>query len=153
MDRTIDILDLAPEVRELVGACELTGKRVLFTRNDRPMVALVSYDEWLALRETIDIAMIRESEEDRRTSHRVDGMPNDRIYITERADVQWQALSDDDREAVRSVLVTIDEDPIAGAPLFEPLRGFWSYRAGALRIIYRIVTEARFILILGVEKV
>jgi len=55
-DRTLDILDLAPDVRELVGACELTGKRVLFTRNGRPVVALVSYDEYLALRETIDVA-------------------------------------------------------------------------------------------------
>ena len=55
-DKTIDILDLAPEVRELVGACELTGKRVLFARDGRPVVALVSYDEYLALRETIDIA-------------------------------------------------------------------------------------------------
>ena len=55
-DRTIDILDLAPDVRELVGACELTGKRILFTRNGRPVVALVSYDEYVALRETIDIA-------------------------------------------------------------------------------------------------
>ncbi len=43
-------------MRELVGECELTGRRTLFTRNGRPVVALVSHDEWLALRETLDIA-------------------------------------------------------------------------------------------------
>jgi PHD/YefM family antitoxin component YafN of YafNO toxin-antitoxin module len=56
MEKRIDILDLPPEVRELVGECELTGRRTLFLRNGRPAVALVSHDEWLALRETLDIA-------------------------------------------------------------------------------------------------
>jgi len=42
-------------VRELVGECELTGRRTLFMRNGRAVVALVSHDEWLALRETLDI--------------------------------------------------------------------------------------------------
>jgi len=56
MEKRIDILDLPPDVRELVGECELTGRRTLFTRNGRPVVALVSHDEFLALRETIDIA-------------------------------------------------------------------------------------------------
>ena len=55
MEKRIDILDLPPEVRELVGECELTGRRTLFLRNGRPVVALVSHDEWLALKETIDI--------------------------------------------------------------------------------------------------
>lgn len=56
MEKRIDILDLPPAVRELVGECELTGRRTLFTRNGRAVVALVSHDEWLALRETLDIA-------------------------------------------------------------------------------------------------
>jgi PHD/YefM family antitoxin component YafN of YafNO toxin-antitoxin module len=56
MEKRIDILDLPPDVRELVGECELTGRHTLFTRNGRPVVALVSHDEWLALKETIDIA-------------------------------------------------------------------------------------------------
>ena len=56
MEKRIDILDLPPDVRELVGECELTGRRTLFLRNGRAVVALVSHDEWLALRETIEIA-------------------------------------------------------------------------------------------------
>lgn len=56
MLKRIDILDLPPDVKELVAECELTGRQTLFLRNGRPVVALVSHDEYLALRETIDIA-------------------------------------------------------------------------------------------------
>jgi mRNA-degrading endonuclease RelE of RelBE toxin-antitoxin system len=49
-------------------------------------------------------------------------------------------------------LEAIDEDPIAGAPLFEPLRGLWSYRAEHLRIVYRIVAEARFVVVLSIGR-
>jgi len=42
-------------VRELVGECELTGRHTIFTRNGRPAVILVSHDEYLALRETIEV--------------------------------------------------------------------------------------------------
>lgn len=43
-------------VRQLVGECELTGRRTLFQRSGRPVAILASWDEYLALRETIDIA-------------------------------------------------------------------------------------------------
>ncbi len=43
-------------MRQLVGECELTGKRTLFQRNARPVAILISYDEYLAMRETIDVA-------------------------------------------------------------------------------------------------
>ena len=55
MEKRIDILDLPPAVRELVGECELTGSRTAFVRNGRAVVVMASYDEWLAMRETIDI--------------------------------------------------------------------------------------------------
>ena len=56
MDRRVELLDLAEEARELVRDCEITGKRTIFTRNGREVAILVSHDEYLALRETIDIA-------------------------------------------------------------------------------------------------
>ena len=56
MERRVEILDLAAEARELVRDCEITGKRTLFTRNGREVAILISHDEYLALRETIDIA-------------------------------------------------------------------------------------------------
>ena len=80
-------------------------------------------------------------------------MGNDRLRIAERVEREWHLLDDAERAAVREALVTIDEDPIAGAPLFEPLRGYWSFRAGGLRILYRIVAEARFVVILSIAKV
>ena len=43
-------------MRELVRECELTGRRTVFERNGRPVAILVSHDEYLALRETIEIA-------------------------------------------------------------------------------------------------
>ena len=79
-------------------------------------------------------------------------MWNDRLRIPELVEADWRALSGDEQALVRKALETIDEDPIIGAPLFEPLRGYWSYRIGALRIVYRIVSEARFIVILAITR-
>jgi len=56
MERRVEILDLAGEARELVRDCEITGKRTVFTRNGREVAILISHDEYLALRETIEIA-------------------------------------------------------------------------------------------------
>ena len=42
--------------RELVAECELTGRRTFFQRNGRVVAVLVSHDEYLALRETIEIS-------------------------------------------------------------------------------------------------
>lgn len=56
MDRRLEILDQPEDVRELVGQCELTGKRTLFERNGRIAAVLISHDEYLALKETIAIS-------------------------------------------------------------------------------------------------
>ena len=42
-------------MRQLVAECEISGKRTVFSRDGRPVAILVSYDEYLALKETIDI--------------------------------------------------------------------------------------------------
>jgi PHD/YefM family antitoxin component YafN of YafNO toxin-antitoxin module len=55
MEKQLELLDLTPDVRQLVGECEVSGKRTVFARDGRPVAILVSYDEYLALRETIDI--------------------------------------------------------------------------------------------------
>lgn len=52
----MQILDAPPEVRELVSECELTGRRTLFEREGRAAAILISFDEYLAMRETIEIA-------------------------------------------------------------------------------------------------
>jgi mRNA-degrading endonuclease RelE of RelBE toxin-antitoxin system len=79
-------------------------------------------------------------------------MWNDRLRIAERVAADWSALSAPERETALRALESIDEDPIAGAPLFEPLRGYWSYRAEHLRIVYRIVAEARFVVVVSIGR-
>jgi mRNA-degrading endonuclease RelE of RelBE toxin-antitoxin system len=78
---------------------------------------------------------------------------NDRLRLAESLEGDWRALTNEERWLVRNALETIDEDPIIGAPLLEPLRGLWSYRTGNLRIVYRIVAEARFVVILAIGRV
>ncbi len=79
-------------------------------------------------------------------------MWNDRLRIAESVETEWQALTKPERETVQKALETIDEDPIIGAPLFEPFIGMWSYRAGHLRILYRIMPEARFVVVLSIAR-
>ena len=76
-------------------------------------------------------------------------MWNDRLRIAESVEPQWRSLTDDERAKVTKALEMIDEDPIIGAPLLDPLRGYWSYRIDGIRIVYRIVSEARFVVILS----
>jgi mRNA-degrading endonuclease RelE of RelBE toxin-antitoxin system len=79
-------------------------------------------------------------------------MWNDRFRIAESVQPQWNALSAEERAAVRNALERIDDDPIIGAPLFDPLRGYWSLPVDGLRIIYRIVADARFVVVLSITR-
>ena len=79
-------------------------------------------------------------------------MWNDRLRIVESVEPQWKSLSDEERAAVRKALEKIDDDPIIGAPLFDPLRGYWSLPVDGLRIIYRIVADARFVVVLSITR-
>jgi len=161
-DKELDVLDLPDEVRALVAECEVTGRRTAFTRKGRPVVMLTSYDEYLALRETVEIvsdgaflARVTAAEEQVKRGAMVlveDLMWNDRLRIAESVQAEWKALGEDDRALVRNALQTIDDDPIAGAPLFDPLGGLWSFRAGSVRIVYRIMSEARFVVILFIAR-
>jgi len=161
--KRLDILEQPDDVRALIGECELTGKRTVFERQGRPVAALISYDEYMALRETIDISNDPELREEIERGEKPQELlltedlfgqrlENDRLRLTESVERTWNSLADHEREATREALVRLDEDPIAGAPLFDPLRGLWSHRAGHLRIIYKIMPEARFVLILAITR-
>ncbi len=54
--KRIDLYALPDDARDLVRECEAKGEQTLFERGGRPVAILVSYDEYLALRETIAIA-------------------------------------------------------------------------------------------------
>jgi PHD/YefM family antitoxin component YafN of YafNO toxin-antitoxin module len=56
MEKLHEILELPEDVRRLVGECEVSGKRTTFARNGRPIAILMSHDEYLALRETVEIS-------------------------------------------------------------------------------------------------
>ena len=79
-------------------------------------------------------------------------MWNDRLRLAETVEKEWAALTVAERASAMRALEAIDEDPIAGAPLLEPLRGYWSYRVDGLRIVYRIAPEARFVVILSITR-
>jgi mRNA-degrading endonuclease RelE of RelBE toxin-antitoxin system len=80
-------------------------------------------------------------------------MWNDRLRIAESLESDWKSLTSSERETALIALQRIDDNPIAGAPLFEPLKGLWSYRTGDLRIVYRVVAEGRFVAILSIGRV
>jgi mRNA-degrading endonuclease RelE of RelBE toxin-antitoxin system len=79
-------------------------------------------------------------------------MWNDRLRLTDASIADWKTLTNEERFLVRGALQALDDDPIAGVPLFEPLRGLWSYRIEELRILYRIMPEARFVVILTITR-
>ena len=56
MEKRLEILDLPPDVRQLVAECEVSGKRTVFARDGKPVAILISHDEYLALRETIEVS-------------------------------------------------------------------------------------------------
>lgn len=55
-DVRIEIADTEEPLREHASAAEIAGRHTLFTRNDRPVAILLSYDEYLALAETVAVA-------------------------------------------------------------------------------------------------
>ena len=78
-------------------------------------------------------------------------MWNDRLRLAGPVESDWQQLSPAQQSTARTVLEALDEDPLLGSPLFDPLKGYWSYLGRGLRIIYRIAPEARFILVLKIQ--
>ncbi|HVE70222.1 MAG TPA: type II toxin-antitoxin system Phd/YefM family antitoxin [Thermoanaerobaculia bacterium] len=184
----LDVLDLSEEVRDLVRECAAKGTRTVFERNGRPVAVLVSHDEYLALRETIDIAndpllFARIAEADDEVSQRTAGVPPadvaasraatpegagetparqpagtpafrtlERLVLANSARAGLDATEGVIRRRALSSLARINSDPIAGAPLFEPLKGLWSYRTDELRIIYKIVAEARMVVVLAIDR-
>lgn len=142
--KRIDLLDLGEDARDMIRECEVRGTRTIFERNARPVAILVSYDEFTAMRETLDIA-------------------NDALLFAKLAEADEEEVEQRGRyerlRFARSVapiydaaLRRIELDPIAGSPLFEPLKGLWSYRTESLRIIYKIVPEARAVVVLSITR-
>lgn len=143
-DKHLDVLDLPEDLRDLIRECAAKGTRTIFERNERPVAALVSYDEYMALRETIEIAndsllfaKIAEADEEE---------------VEQRGKYERLRFARSAAPIYDAALRRIELDPIVGAPLFEPLKGLWSYRTEELRVIYKIVAEAKIVVILHITK-
>ncbi|HVG24493.1 MAG TPA: type II toxin-antitoxin system Phd/YefM family antitoxin [Thermoanaerobaculia bacterium] len=143
--KRLDVLDLPEDARDLIRECEAKGTRTLFERNGRPVAVLVSHDEYLALRETIEIA------NDSLLFARLASA--DEEEVEQRGRYEWLRFAKSAAPIFDAGLRRIELDPICGAPLFEPLKGLWSYRTEKLRIIYKIVAEARMVVILAIERI
>jgi mRNA-degrading endonuclease RelE of RelBE toxin-antitoxin system len=75
---------------------------------------------------------------------------NDRLRFAAAVKEEWGRLDDEARAEARAALERLDDDPICGVPLFDPVRGYWSLRSPRLRIVYRIAPEARSIVVLAI---
>jgi prevent-host-death family protein len=140
----LDVFDLSEEARDLIRECEAKGTQTLFERKGRPVAVLVSYDEYLALRETIEIA------NDSLLFARL--AQADEEEVEQRGRYEWLRFAKSAAPIFDAALRKIELDPICGAPLFEPLKGLWSYRTEELRIVYKIVAEARMVVILAIDR-
>ncbi|HVR43801.1 MAG TPA: hypothetical protein VMS56_10200 [Thermoanaerobaculia bacterium] len=153
----IEIETLPDGLRASVLECEVTGRRAVLARAGRPVAVVASWDEYVALRETIEIAASGEivkalaaadaelARGEVRSLEQLGGPPGDRIVIAASAGRSWEALDEGQRREAIGRLEHVAAEPIAGAPLLEPLRGLWSLRAGGLRVVYRVTPEARAI--------
>ncbi len=114
--KKIDLLDLAEEARDLIRECEAQGEQTYFERNGRPVAVLVSYDEYLALRETIEIAndsllFARIAEADDETPVEADRRLA-RLRITRAGQEGLDALTGFERRLVLSTMVRINDNPM-----------------------------------------
>jgi mRNA-degrading endonuclease RelE of RelBE toxin-antitoxin system len=141
----LDVLDLPDDARDLIRECEAKGTRTVFERNGRPVAVLVSHDEYMALRETIEIA------NDALLFAKLAGA--DEEEHEQRGKYERLRFAKSVAPIYDAALRRIELDPIAGAPLFEPLKGLWSYRTEELRIIYKIVAEAKIVVVLHVMRI
>lgn len=166
-DRFVDVLDLGDDFRAAVSECEISGSRTTFHRNLRPVAVLVSHDEYVALRETVSLVgdeplgeaiQASDAEFERGAMLLLDELTgvrerwNDRLRFAERVEADWGALPAPQRDTVVELLRRLDDDPLVGVPLFEPLRSLWSFTSGDLRIVYRVAAEARMIAVLAIGR-
>ena len=143
--KRLDLLDVPEDARDLIRESEVKGARTVFERNGRPVAILLSYDEYLAMSETLTIAN--------------DPLLYARLAEADDGELETRGVYERLRFAKSAARIfdaalrIIELVPIAGSPLFEPLKGLWSYRTDTLRIVYKIVAEAKIVVVLSIEKV
>lgn len=136
----LDLLAQHDDVRAAVRVTEVTGTRTVFTREGSNVAILLSWDEYVALAETVrlsgDPGLIERLRAADEAIARTGGALPDAIDAETIRVAPGAAIPDD--PAALGALAAVAANPIAGAPLFDPLRGLWVYRAGRARIVYRV---------------
>lgn len=71
-----------------------------------------------------------------------------RIKLTARARRELKEVSKETDDLLGSIFEELTEDPLIGKPLTRELTGRFAYKVGSHRIIYRINTQNKYILII-----
>lgn len=74
-----------------------------------------------------------------------------RVVLVRRARRQVLELSWPLGEAVNSSLGALEREPLAGKPLRGKLRGLYSWRVGAYRILYQLIDDGQTIRVVAVR--
>lgn len=148
-----DILEadsIGQPVRSAVLATEVMGRRTAVTREGRPIAVLISWDEFISLRETIElesdeatVAEIRAGEAELVRKELADGPEVDNVVIARSAGPG----------AVLAELEELGRNPILGAPLLASLRGLWVFREGQRRVVYRINRDGSMVGVVHASEV
>jgi PHD/YefM family antitoxin component YafN of YafNO toxin-antitoxin module/mRNA-degrading endonuclease RelE of RelBE toxin-antitoxin system len=122
-------------VRTALLATEVMGRRTAITRQERPIAVLISWDEFISLRETVElesdeatVAEIRAGEAELVRKELSDGPVVENVVIARSAGPA----------VVLKDLEELGRNPILGAPLLASLRGLWVLRVSERRVVYRI---------------
>jgi len=131
----IEADSITQPVRAAVLATEVMGRRTAITRRERPIAVLISWDEFISLRETIElesdeatVTEIRAGEAQLVRKELADGLEVENVVIARSAGAG----------VVREELEELGRNPILGAPLLASLRGLWVLRVNQRRVVYRI---------------
>lgn len=76
-----------------------------------------------------------------------------RVRLAARVGDEWRALSEEERHVAKAAFSRLDDNPIAGAPLLPPLRGYWTYRMANLRVLYRVADDGGSVSVLKLDRV
>jgi PHD/YefM family antitoxin component YafN of YafNO toxin-antitoxin module len=148
-----DILEadsIGQPVRAAVLATEVMGRRTAITRQARPIAVLISWDEFISLRETVEL----ESDEGTVAAIRAGEAELVRKELAEGAEVENVVVARSaGPTARREELEELGRNPILGAPLLASLRGLWVLRANHRRVVYRINRTGSMVGVVHAEEV
>jgi len=80
-------------------------------------------------------------------------LTSERLRFAESIREAWKSFDTAERSNARKALARIEEDPISGVPLADPVKGYWSAREGAIRVVYRLMPQTGVVVVLRIVKV